>query len=171
MVWKERKTQGSLELKKYLKAKLVCARGILDLSLITNITIVILDPYVSLVVCKKRPLFCFVWGERFHTWLAPWVMRNTKQSVNNDPVKSWLVYAYLYLPNWSILLRIPINVRPSRSTTSSFSANKNKILNIWICDMIKRNESDVGDIGFEILAKTVFQFLCFILCLSLTNSS
>ena len=40
-----------------------------------------------------------------------------------------------------------------------------------ICDMIKGNESDVGDIGFEILAKTVFQFLCFILFLALTNSS
>ena len=26
------------------------------------------------------------------------------------------------------------------------------------CDMIERNESDVGDIGFEILAKTVFKF-------------
>ena len=32
-----------------------------------------------------------------------------------------------------------------------------------ICDMIKRNESDVGHIVFEILAKTVFKFLCFIL--------
>ena len=44
---------------------------------------------------------------------------------------------------------------------------------IWydICDMIKRNESDVGDIGIEILAKTVFQFLCFILFLALTNPS
>ena len=40
-----------------------------------------------------------------------------------------------------------------------------------ICDMIKRNESDVGNIGFEILAKTVFQFLCFILFLALTNYS
>ena len=40
-----------------------------------------------------------------------------------------------------------------------------------ICDTIKRNESDVGDIGFEIFAKTVFQFLCFILFLALTNSS
>ena len=28
--------------------------------------------------------------------------------------------------------------------------------------MIKRNESDVGDVVFEILAKTVFKFLCFI---------
>ena len=25
-----------------------------------------------------------------------------------------------------------------------------------LCDMIKRNESDVGDVVFEILAKTVF---------------
>ena len=32
-----------------------------------------------------------------------------------------------------------------------------------ICDMIKRNESDVGDVVFEILSKTVFKFLCFIL--------
>ena len=37
--------------------------------------------------------------------------------------------------------------------------------------MIKRNESDVGDIGFKILAKTVFQFLYFILFLALTDSS
>ena len=42
---------------------------------------------------------------------------------------------------------------------------------IIICDMIKRNESDVGHIVFEILAKTVFKFLCFTLYLSLTNSS
>ena len=28
-----------------------------------------------------------------------------------------------------------------------------------ICDMTKRNESDVGDFVFEILAKTVFKFL------------
>ena len=27
-----------------------------------------------------------------------------------------------------------------------------------ICDMIKRNESDIGDVVFEILAKTVFKF-------------
>ena len=32
-----------------------------------------------------------------------------------------------------------------------------------ICDMIKRNKSDVGDVDFEILAKTVLKFLCFIL--------
>ena len=44
-------------------------------------------------------------------------------------------------------------------------------IGIVICDMIERNESDVGNIGFEILAKTVFQFLCFILFLALTNSS
>ena len=36
-----------------------------------------------------------------------------------------------------------------------------------ICDMIKRNESDVGNVVFEILAKTVFKFLCFILFLAL----
>ena len=40
-----------------------------------------------------------------------------------------------------------------------------------ICDMIKRNESDVGHIVFEILAKSVIKFLCFTLFLALTNSS
>ena len=40
-----------------------------------------------------------------------------------------------------------------------------------LSDMIKMNESDVGDIGFEILAKAVFQFLCFILFLALTNEA
>ena len=39
------------------------------------------------------------------------------------------------------------------------------------CDIIKRNESDVGDVVFEILAKTVFKFLCFILFLALSNPS
>ena len=38
----------------------------------------------------------------------------------------------------------------------------------YICDMIKRNESDVGDVVFEILAKTVFKFLYFILFLALS---
>ena len=38
---------------------------------------------------------------------------------------------------------------------------------IHISDMIKRNESDVGDIGFEILSKTVFQFLCFYIVFSI----
>ena len=37
--------------------------------------------------------------------------------------------------------------------------------------MIKRKESDVGDVVFEILAKTVFKFLCFILFLVSTNPS
>ena len=32
-----------------------------------------------------------------------------------------------------------------------------------ICDIIKRNESNVGDVVFEILAKIGFKFLCFIL--------
>ena len=40
---------------------------------------------------------------------------------------------------------------------------------LLICDMIKRNESDVGDVVFEILAKTVFKFLYFILFLALSN--
>ena len=40
-----------------------------------------------------------------------------------------------------------------------------------ICDMIKGNESDVGDIVLEILGKTAFKFLCFILFLALTNVS
>ena len=46
------------------------------------------------------------------------------------------------------------------------------LLNLMnICDMIKRKESDVGDVVFEILAKTVFKFLCFILFLALSNPS
>ena len=40
-----------------------------------------------------------------------------------------------------------------------------------ICDMIKRNESDVGNVVFEILAKTVLKFLCYILFLALSNPS
>ena len=44
-----------------------------------------------------------------------------------------------------------------------------KFENDIICD--KRNESDVGDVVFEILTKTVFQFLCFILFLALSNPS
>ena len=40
-----------------------------------------------------------------------------------------------------------------------------------ICDMIKGNESDVGDVVIEILAKTVFKFLCFVLFLELSNPS
>ena len=38
-----------------------------------------------------------------------------------------------------------------------------------ICDMIKRNESDVGDVVCEILAKTGFKLFCFILFLALSN--
>ena len=48
---------------------------------------------------------------------------------------------------------------------------RNEMRTTQICDMIKRNESDVGHIVFEILAKRVFKFLCFILFLALTNSS
>ena len=45
------------------------------------------------------------------------------------------------------------------------------IPHFYICDMIKRNESDVRDVVFEILAKTMFKFLCFILFLALSNPS
>ena len=48
---------------------------------------------------------------------------------------------------------------------------RNKGIAGIICDMIKRNESDVRDVVFEILAKTVFKFLCFILFLALSNPS
>ena len=44
-------------------------------------------------------------------------------------------------------------------------------LRCYTCDMIQRNESDVGHIVFEILAKTVFKFLCSILFLALSNLS
>ena len=40
-----------------------------------------------------------------------------------------------------------------------------------ICVMIKGNESDVGNIDFELQAKTVDKFLCFTLFLNLTNCS
>ena len=49
--------------------------------------------------------------------------------------------------------------------------NLYNIVAVQICDMIKRNESDVGDVIFEILSKTVFKFLCFILFLALSNPS
>ena len=42
-------------------------------------------------------------------------------------------------------------------------------MTMHICDMIKRNESDVGDAVFEILTKTGFKYLCFILFLALSN--
>ena len=32
---------------------------------------------------------------------------------------------------------------------------------VSICDTIKRNESDVRDVGLEILAKIVFKFILF----------
>ena len=40
-----------------------------------------------------------------------------------------------------------------------------------ICDMIKRSESDVADIDFEILATTVFKFFVLWVILALTNYS
>ena len=51
------------------------------------------------------------------------------------------------------------------------SINHGILITQAICDMIKRNELDVGHIVFEILATTVFKFLCFISFLALTNSS
>ena len=47
----------------------------------------------------------------------------------------------------------------------------NAINNFQKCDMIKGNESDVGNVDFEILAKTGYKFLCFILFLALLNPS
>ena len=40
-----------------------------------------------------------------------------------------------------------------------------------ICDMIKGNESDVGNIDFELQAKRGDKFLCFTLFLTLKNCS
>ena len=40
-----------------------------------------------------------------------------------------------------------------------------------ICDMIKGNESDVANIGFEILARKEFKLFCFILFSVLINCS
>ena len=38
------------------------------------------------------------------------------------------------------------------------------------CDMIKRNESDIGDVGLEISAKTVLKFLLFYIVFSIVKS-
>ena len=43
--------------------------------------------------------------------------------------------------------------------------------NMDICDMIKGNESDVGNIDFELQAKRGNKFLCFTLFLNLKNCS
>ena len=45
------------------------------------------------------------------------------------------------------------------------------ITTFQICDMIKRNESDVGNIDFELQAKRGDKFLCFTLFLNLKNCS
>ena len=42
---------------------------------------------------------------------------------------------------------------------------------IRICDMIKGNESDVGNFDFELQAKRGDKFLCFTLFLNLKNCS
>ena len=108
----------------------------------------------------------------------------------SDPSKVWCVG---YISNNLMLLFTPylvsdligsINVQNifiSSSCMSSASLKRNKatvVVNelfldklITICDMIKRNELDVGNVVFDILAKTVFKFLCFILFLSMSNPS
>ena len=39
---------------------------------------------------------------------------------------------------------------------------KTMVMIMHVCDMIKRNESDVGDIVFEILVKIMFQCVFYI---------
>ena len=46
-----------------------------------------------------------------------------------------------------------------------------QFLTVSICDMIKGNESDVGNIDFELQAKRGDEFLCFSLFLNLKNCS
>ena len=65
-----------------------------------------------------------------------------------------------------------------KQNESELEKNKNKFFILIVChdsrairDMIKSNESDVGDAVFEILTKTMFKFLCFILFLALSNPS
>ena len=47
--------------------------------------------------------------------------------------------------------------------TPLLNLNKKGAKKMNICDMIQGNESDVEDVVFEILAKTVLKFLCIIL--------
>ena len=49
--------------------------------------------------------------------------------------------------------------------------NIKKFSNEIKCDMIKGNESDVGNIDFELQAKRGNKFLCFTLFLNLKNCS
>ena len=46
-----------------------------------------------------------------------------------------------------------------------------EVLLFTICDMIKGNESDVGNIDFELQATRGDKFLCFTLFLNLKNCS
>ena len=45
-----------------------------------------------------------------------------------------------------------------------------RLLQQTVCDMIKWNESDVGNIDFELQAKRGDKFLCLTLFLNLKNS-
>ena len=68
------------------------------------------------------------------------------------------------------MARVGVYSSKCSSLWSLVSLDRDKV-DVFSCDMIKRNESDVGDVVFEILAKTVFKFLCFMLFLALTNPS
>ena len=52
-----------------------------------------------------------------------------------------------------------------------FKLNSHRIGMEVKCDMIKGNESDVGNIDFELQAKRGDKFLCFTLFLKLKNYS
>ena len=112
------------------------------------------------------------------SWI--WIFSNNKQNKSNIAnmksfrcaflcfnaklkVKEWLLFCsdlFLYF-GMSYFINLYVTVSGKYWSNLSF----------YICDMIKRNESDVGDVVFEILAKTVFKFLCFILFLALSNPS
>ena len=93
-------------------------------------------------------------------------MMTQVMKVDNEVFEMWI---------WKKLLRIPwtakrLNVSVLHELCEKpnlFIAVIKSMLDYFgqICDMIKMNESDVGDVVFEILAKTVFKFLCFILFL------
>ena len=86
-----------------------------------------------------------VWQKKWHMLYWPWSM-----------IYSKLEQSYIYR-FWFT------HVLGPRIHTQFFLSNND----IW--DMIKRNEFDVADIVFEILTKTVFNFLYFILFLVLAN--
>ena len=66
----------------------------------------------------------------------------------------------------ALKLMVEVFSRGESTVIKSYSYSTVKV----ICDMIKRNESDVRDVVFEILETTVFKS-CFILFLALSNPS